>query len=102
MSERNTEDEYFARIDAEKKAKIKAEIDAESHAKLLAERKALHWHRCGKCGANMTTHEFRGLDIEECPECGAVLLDKDELEKLAGHDQTGIIRSLSELFGSKK
>ena len=102
MSERNIEDEYFAKLDAEKTAKLKSEMDAAAALKASADRKALHWHRCGKCGAQMNTHVFRGLDIEQCPECGAVLLDKDELEKLAGHDQTGIIASLQEMFGALK
>ena len=94
------EDDYFAKLDQEARAKLKAKLDAQDEARSRAERRAAHFHRCGKCGAGMDTHTFRGVDIEVCPECGAVLLDKGELETLAGHDDHGtIITGILQLFG---
>jgi hypothetical protein len=97
VSERQPEDDYFARIDAEKKAKLKAQHDAEQGEAAKEQRRVLHHHKCGKCGADMDTIGFRGVEIEVCGECGAVLLDKGELEELAGSDSSGVIRSV---FGS--
>jgi len=97
MSEANPEDEYFARLDLEKKRKMRAELNANEAEESLKLRKETHWNKCGKCGEDMETVGFRGVEIEVCPSCGAVLLDKGELEALAGRDQGG---ALSGLFGS--
>lgn len=102
MSERKPEDEYFAKLDAEKRQKIKAQVEAESVAAQHEAERQLHWHRCGKCGAAMDTHVFRGTDIEICPRCGAVLLDSGELEALAGTDKSGVIQGILDLFGGSK
>jgi Zn-finger nucleic acid-binding protein len=40
---------------------------------------------------------FKGVEIEKCPDCGAVLLDPGELEQLAGKDESGFF---ADLFGS--
>ena len=94
-----SDEEYFARIELEKKEQLRTQLEAEAAEKQAHDLKALHWHRCGKCGQEMHTHIFRGLEIEVCGTCGAVLLDKGELEALAGHDQGGIFRDLGALFG---
>ncbi len=99
MTERNLEEEHFARLEREKLLKLKAKQEAEERARMLAERKALHYHKCGKCGDDMETKPFRGVEIEVCPSCGAVLLDAGELEILAGEDQGGMLASLFDMFG---
>lgn len=93
------EDEYFARIDREQKAKLAELANAEAAKKAKDEAKARHWHKCGKCGADMASHAFRGIEIEVCGGCGAVLLDPGELETLAGSDKSGILGGLKGLFG---
>ena len=98
MSEHKPDDEYFAKLDAEKKEKLRAQLQAEQARQTRDERKKLHFHRCGKCGAPMESHAFRGTEIEICPECNAVLLDKDELELLAGKDQTKVLEGIVALF----
>jgi rubrerythrin len=95
MSEEN---KYFEKLEAEKRARLKAELEATKQAEALAARKELHWLRCGKCGAAMDTVIFRGVEIEVCPDCGAVLLDQGELEALAGADKSGIFSGLKGLF----
>lgn len=99
MAAHTPEDEYFARLDSEQKEKIKNQLDIEAAKQALLDRKHWHYHRCGKCGAEMTTHAFKGVEIEVCGECGAVLLDHGELEKLAGHDKSGLVNGIRGLFG---
>ena len=99
MSERKSEDEYFKRIEAEQKAKLKAKMDAENAEQSKEDRKTLHWNKCGKCGADMDTKVFRGIEIELCPECGAVLLDPGELQQLAGEDNSAVFSSFFSMFG---
>ena len=99
MSEsRDLEEEYFAKQDREKLAKLKAKWQAEAAAEALTARRDLHHHKCGKCGADMDTVPFRGVEIEVCKECKAVLLDPGELEELAGEDQGGVLESMFSFF----
>ena len=100
MSDRKSEEEYFKRIEAEQKAKLKAKQEAEGAQASKEERKKLHFNKCGKCGADMDTKAFRGVEIELCPECGAVLLDPGELEQLAGQDNSAVFTSFFSMFGS--
>ena len=102
MSERKSEDEYFKRIEAEQKAKLKQKLDANASESDKAAAKALHWNKCGKCGTNMDTLTYRGVEIEQCPACGAVLLDPGELQELAGEDNTDTFSSFFSMFGSGK
>jgi uncharacterized protein len=95
MSEEN---KYFEKLEAEKKARLAKDLRERRAADALAARKELHWLKCGKCGASMDTVIFRGVEIEICPDCGAVLLDQGELEELAGKDQSGIFNSLRDIF----
>ena len=100
MSERDLEEEHFAKLDREKLQKLKAKQQAEEAERALAARRELHHHKCGKCGDSMETKAFRGVEIEICPSCGAVLLDPGELEDLAGQDQGGLLSGLFGVFKS--
>ena len=105
MSEKNdAEEEYFARLNREKQAKINAEVAAEAALADRARFKALHAQHCGKCGGPLAPVNFRGIEIDVCGDCGAVLLDPGELEALAGKDESGAVKSLAALFsfGRKK
>lgn len=82
------EEEYFHREDQERLRKLKEQTDRE---RAEAERKAareLHAGHCGKCGGQLQIKDFRGVEIDLCPDCGAVLLDPGELETLAGEDKS--------------
>ncbi len=93
-----SEEEYFHRQQAEQLAKLREVAAIESEAAAMLAAKELHFHKCGKCGTDMKTELFKGVEIERCPACGAVLLDPGELEELAGEDQSGFFSSL---FGKK-
>jgi hypothetical protein len=97
----DAEDEYFARQTLEQKQKLAQQLATEKAAKEAAERKALHANKCGKCGGDLVEKGFRGVEIDVCTSCGAVLLDPGELEQLAGADKTGVLASLSKLFTGK-
>lgn len=96
------EEDYFAREDRKKLEALKQQSESEKSTQALADRKALHHMHCGKCGAPMNTQTFKGVEIEVCPECGAVLLDAGELETLAGKDEAGALATLAELFSFSK
>lgn len=87
MAEKNLEDDYFTRLDAEKRAALKAKLDGQASETAEQALRELHHFRCGKCGHAMETQLFRGIEIEVCSNCQAVLLDPGELEQLSGSDE---------------
>ncbi len=99
MSKTSSEQEYFARQEAEKLAVLKDQLLDEAAKKAKIERAALHHNKCGKCGANMKPRIFKGVEIDVCVECTAVLLDPGELQQLAGEEDAGVVlTTLKELF----
>lgn len=98
----NLEEEYFHREEQAKLAKLREAAAAQAAVDAKAALAALHHHHCGKCGTAMDTQVYKGVEIEVCPACGAVLLDAGELEKLAGADQSGFVSSIADLFSFTK
>lgn len=96
------EEEYFHKLDQEAKTKLRARLDAEHAAEDRIARRALHFLKCGKCGGDMLTQPFRGIEIEVCQDCQAVLLDPGELATLAGEDSTGTFSSFFSMFGGRR
>ena len=95
------EDEYFHKLDQEAKARLKEEQDLRDRDQALAKRKALHANKCGRCGADMHPRPFRGVEIDVCGECNAVLLDPGELEQLADRDRGGFAANFFDSFKRK-
>ncbi len=91
-------DDYFAKLEIEKLEKLRAKITTDSVTAHREAAKELHYHRCGKCGDAMETKVWRGIEIEVCPDCGAILLDKGELETLSGDDESGMLTGILSLF----
>ena len=102
VSEVRPEDDYFARLELEKKRKLREKLQEEADSSAIEARKELHHQKCGKCGDDMDTIPFRGVEIEICATCGAVLLDPGELEQLAGKDQGGVLSGFFETFFGEK
>ena len=96
------EEEYFHRQEKEKLDKLKAKAAQDAAAQALDARKAAHWNKCGKCGGDMSAKVFKGVEIDICNDCGAVLLDPGELESLAGKDASGVFGVIGDLFSFSK
>jgi uncharacterized protein with PIN domain len=91
------EEEYFARLEAERLERKRAEL-----AKLAddAERKS-HYMRCPKCGGHLTTEEFHRVQLDRCPDCQGVWLDRGELDAVMKFEDKGLLsRALGEFMGS--
>jgi uncharacterized protein len=98
-----SEEEYFAREDALKKQKL-----ALSEAKRLLEEqkeelKRTHWMHCPKCGMNLHTINYKGVQVDRCFSCKGTWLDEGELEKIALHDQNerkgAWVKAVLHIFG---
>jgi hypothetical protein len=97
MKPSHTEEEYFAKVEAEKKKKLSEEgrkkLTKEDEERL----KALHWMRCPKCGMELHPIPYRGITLDKCFHCQGVYLDDGELEKIAGQEG-GFLKGVLSLF----
>ena len=88
------EEEYFARIEFERRKKL----EEEKHRKLKEEDKkslkGLHYMRCPKCGMELIEIDYKGVKVDKCSECEGVWLDAGELEAISKFEKT----SLDKLF----
>jgi hypothetical protein len=92
------EEEYFARIEMERRRKLEEE---KQKAMAEAERqrlKELHYMRCPKCGSQLQEVEFKGVRIDKCFGCEGLWLDAGELETLSKLEQTSVTKAFK-LFG---
>ncbi|HWP37227.1 MAG TPA: zf-TFIIB domain-containing protein [Gemmatimonadales bacterium] len=81
----HNEDEYFARRDAEI---LKARREAAERAARDAVRRS-HFMKCPKCGADLKTEEWSGIQVDRCHECLGVWFDAGEAEELIKHEAKG-------------
>jgi uncharacterized protein len=96
-----SEEEYFARQDAEVRRKLALEKKRETEAAELQRLKDLHFMHCPKCGHKLETISFRGLAIDKCFYCNGTWLDAGEIEQLAGKE-AGFLNSVVGLFKGDK
>jgi hypothetical protein len=100
----NSEEEYFAREEIEKRYKLAREVAARQKAADAAALKQAHFMKCPKCGHDLSTISFRGVDVDRCFHCHGTFLDEGELEKLAGDPSTGaasVVADITRLFRRK-
>jgi uncharacterized protein len=93
----HTEEEYFTRVEAEKKKRL-----AEERARKLTREeqkrlKELHWMHCPKCGMELHSVPYKGVVIDKCFSCHGIFLDDGELEKIAGEER-GFLTGVLSLF----
>lgn len=93
-AERAREDEYFARRDRELIEKARGQKGEEAEATL----REITRMRCPKDGRPLDSIKLRGVNVERCPACDGVWLDRGELEAIAGTESTGWI---ARLLGTK-
>ena len=88
------EEEYFARMEFERRKKI----EEENQKKLAAEEKKglrdLHYMRCPKCGMELIEIDYKHIKVDKCSGCEGVWLDAGELDAVSELEKT----SLDKLF----
>lgn len=89
------EEEYFARLEYERKRKL----EEEKHKKLAEEEKKrlkeLHFMKCPKCGMELIEIDYKGIRVDKCSECEGVWLDAGELEAVSRLEKTGLDKLFS-------
>lgn len=89
MSEKpsKNEDEYFARRDAEL---LRQQRASAQQAAAEAERKA-HYMKCPKCGYDLITGDWDGIQIDQCTHCHGIWFDAGEAETLLKSPQSNVL-----------
>jgi uncharacterized protein len=80
-----TEEEYFAREEAERLEKQRTKT---ADLRKSAER-ATHFMKCPRCGADLSTSMFNQTEVNTCPECHGLWLDAGEMDAIihrTGHE----------------
>ncbi|MDO9349915.1 MAG: zf-TFIIB domain-containing protein [Deltaproteobacteria bacterium] len=89
------EEEYFARIEFEKRK----QIEEEKQKKLIEEEKKrlreLHFMRCPKCGMQLIEIDYKNIKVDKCSGCDGIWLDAGELEAVSKLEKSG----MDKLFG---
>ncbi len=75
-----SEDEYFARKEAERKRRLAAERQAKLLAEERERERALHFMKCPKCGMQLEEIGFGNVRVDKCFSCEGFWLDKGELD----------------------
>jgi uncharacterized protein len=92
-----SEEEYFARQEAERRRKL----GQERQAKLLVEERererALHFMKCPKCGMQLEEIAFGDVRADRCFSCEGLWLDKGELEVIR-QKENGFLEKMLSVF----
>jgi len=98
-----TEEEYFARENAERLRKIAAEQKKSLGQDERDKLKQLHDMRCPKCGMELKEIAVRGVQVDRCFSCNGTWLDAGEMEKLGGGEGAeSVVTSILRVFGGGK
>jgi hypothetical protein len=82
------EEEYFHKLEQERLERRRQETAAQAAARDRDERRATHFMKCPKCGADLVTENYRNIQVDRCGECGGVWFDAGEVETLVGKDSS--------------
>ena len=77
------EEEYFARLEFEKRKKLEAEKQAQIMEEEKRKLKELHYMRCPKCGMQLIEIDYKRIAVDKCSSCEGVWLDAGELEAVS-------------------
>ena len=94
------EEEFFARREAER---LKKSRESARHVADQEDRKS-HYMKCPKCGADLHTEDYHGIQIDRCGDCHGVWFDAGEAESLLDKESTGVVSVLKAIMrgvGSK-
>jgi Zn-finger nucleic acid-binding protein len=91
------EDEYFAREDADLLRKQRER----AHAVEVESERKTHYMKCPKDGYDLSSTEYHGVQIENCPHCGGMWLDAGEIDAVAHEDHPNLLtRVLSDALAT--
>jgi hypothetical protein len=89
------EEEYFARLEFERKKKKEEETRIKLEKAEKESLKKLHFMHCPKCGMKLIEINYKDILVDKCSSCDGVWLDAGELESISKLEKG----KLDKLFG---
>ena len=93
------EEEYFARVEMERRRKVAEERQAELQEQERQQRRTLHFMKCPKCGMDLEEIPFGEVRVDKCFGCEGIWFDKGELDNLQ-KQEAGFVNKLLNVFRS--
>jgi hypothetical protein len=93
---REKEEEYFARIEFEKRIKAIEERQKKLVQEERQQAKELHYMHCPKCGMELAGINYQGVKIDRCSACHGIWLDAGELEEILKKEN--LLSKITSLF----
>ncbi len=82
----DSEEEYFARLEVERRRRLAEELEAKESKEQSARAAAPQVMKCPRCGAQLEEIAFGDVRVDKCFSCEGIWLDKGELETLQKED----------------
>ncbi len=92
------EDEYFARIEFEKRQKALKEKQKQIKSTERKKLKEEHWMHCPKCGMEMVEITFEGIKVDKCSDCLGIYFDDGEIDQLIAKNKPGFLSRMTSVF----
>lgn len=87
-----SEEEYFARIEFDRRKKIERERRQSLAVEEKKRLRELHYMKCPKCGMDLIEVDYKSIRMDKCPGCEGVWLDGGELNAVAKMDKSMVDR----------
>ncbi len=84
------EEEYFARIEFERKKKAEEEKQKEMAEGEKKKLRDLHYMKCPKCGMELIEIDYKEIKVDKCSSCEGIWLDSGELEAISKIEKRGL------------
>ena len=91
------EDEYFARLEFERRKKALDERETQAPEEERLRILAVARGRCPKCAAELVPVPYRGIELDKCSRCQGVWLDFGELDLVVAEDK-GFLGGVRRIF----
>ncbi len=88
------EEEYFARMEFDKKKKSEEEKQKKMAEEEKNKLKEFHYMKCPKCGMKLIEIDYKAIKVDKCSGCEGVWLDAGELEAISKVEK----KALDKLF----
>jgi uncharacterized protein len=92
-----SEAEYFARLEFERRRKVLDEREARAAEDERRRILPVVRGRCPKCGAELIAVPYRGIELDKCSRCQGMWLDFGELDQIVTEDN-GLFGSVRRIF----
>jgi len=94
MKPSEREEEYMARMEFERKKRLKEEVGRQISEEEKKRLKDLHYMKCPKCGMDLIEIDYQKVKVDKCSHCDGLWFDAGEMEEAAAMEKS----TLDKLF----